>query len=282
MTKAATAVQPRQEEQLPAGLMEEMMEHADKGVSRAQQDNLVPLIYVLQANSPQVNRHRDDYIDGAQPGDIWMRNSSEPIVKGDVGFLFQPCYYWKEWVEWTPRDEGGGGGAGFRGRHPNRETDDPADPDVPDVADARSERDPDTGQMLWSRPNGNDLVLTRCYAGYALRDGAVPEPFIVPFTSTGHTTARKWMSKIGNKIAPNGRNVLPIFGFLYHLRTRFRRNAKGEWYVLDVDDAGMVRDVESLHRGAALHEAFKSGEKRGEAPVVQEGAAADPTAGGKI
>ena len=70
---------------LPAALADMMEKDAGKGVSTAQEDNLVPLIYVLQANSPQVNKRDERYIEGAEPGDFWLRNAPQPIVKGAEG-----------------------------------------------------------------------------------------------------------------------------------------------------------------------------------------------------
>ena len=70
---------------LPAALAAMMEKDAGKGVSTAQEDNLVPLIYVLQTNSPQVNKRDERYIEGAEPGDLWLRNAPQPIVKGAEG-----------------------------------------------------------------------------------------------------------------------------------------------------------------------------------------------------
>src|SRR3972149_2403505 len=68
-----------------------MKADAGQGISTAPEDNLVPLIYVLQATSPAVKKGDPSRIDGAEAGDFWLRNSSEPIVRGEDGLLFQPC-----------------------------------------------------------------------------------------------------------------------------------------------------------------------------------------------
>src|SRR5258708_4431967 len=59
------------------------------GLSKDQADNLIPFIYVLQPLSPQVMKGDAARIEGAEAGDIWLRNG--PVIKGEDGMLFQPC-----------------------------------------------------------------------------------------------------------------------------------------------------------------------------------------------
>jgi hypothetical protein len=248
---------------VPAGIAELAKTRAGQGVSKAAQDNLVPLIYVLQGLSPQTDRRKPEYIEGAEAGAFWLRNSSVPIISGETGFVFQPCWYQKGWLEWLPRDEGGGGGGGFAGRWENIEK---GSEDVPECPDARFEADERTGQKSWTRPNGNDLILVREHAGFVIHPDRPPEPFIVPFTSTGHTASRKWMSKIKGKLLPDGSDAYPAYCFLYRLKTVYRKNSFGEWYMIDVDDVGPIESDVDFHRGAALFDAFNKGEKVAEAP----------------
>src|SRR6202035_3091033 len=57
----------------PAALADRMKADAGRGVSTAQEDNQVPLIYVLQPLSPQVDKRSEQYVEGAEPGDLWLR-----------------------------------------------------------------------------------------------------------------------------------------------------------------------------------------------------------------
>src|SRR4249920_1685670 len=93
---------------VPDFIKDQAKAHVGKGSSTDQADNIIPLIYVLQGLSPQVNSRNDAYIKDAQAGDIWLRNAPKEIVKGTDGFRFQPVAFRKEWVEWVPRDDGGG------------------------------------------------------------------------------------------------------------------------------------------------------------------------------
>lgn len=236
----------------PAFLKERMAQDAGKGVSTDQADNQVPLIYVLQKGSPQVDPESNDYIQGAQAGDIWLRGAPNPIVKGSVGVPFQPCYFSKDWVQWVPREAG----KGFVGRTPER------------PAEAKQIKDPTKpNKIIWRLPNGNDVVETRNHAGWVMADFGVM-PYVIPLSSTGHTVSRNWMFQMNTKKDDTGKTV-PSFATKYLLKTRRRENKDGTWYILDVHDAGYVETAEDYERGKKLFEAFASGEKQAAVPEAE-------------
>lgn len=229
---------------VPDFLKDQVSRDAGQGVSTDREDNLVPLIYVLQSNSPQVDSNTQAYLEGAKPGTIWLRNYSSPLVDGAEGILFQPCYFSKDWVEWVLRSAGGG----FVGRHEEK---------PPDAVEKPDPQNPK--KMRWLLPNGNEVKETRYHAGYVVtKDGAVP--FVIPLSSSGHTVSRNWMFTMMSKRTPDEK-IVPSYACLYRLKTRQRSNAQGKWYVLDVTDAGYVTTAEDYARGKSLHDAFVSGEK---------------------
>jgi hypothetical protein len=247
----------------PAALVGAMQADAGKGVSTAQEDNLVPLIYVLQTNSPQVNKRDERYVEGAEPGDIWLRNATHPVIKGEEGFLFQPCHFTKDWVEWVPRDNGGG----FVGRH------DAAPADVKEVKDPAN---PNRVKYKYFRPNGNEVKETRNHMGYAVTaDGALA--YAIPLTSSGHTVSREWMGLMNRQRIPGSGEKPASWAVYYKLRTKQRHNKDGDWFVLVAENAGgggepmWVPSLADYERGKALHEAFASGAKKAEAPAENEG-----------
>lgn len=239
-----------------AALAGKMKGDAGKGVSTAQEDNLVPLIYVLQSGSPQVKKGDPSRIDGAEAGDFWLRNAGEPIIKGETGILFQPCYFTKDWVEWQPNR------GGFVGRHAK----------LPD--DAERQEDPrNPNKVSYVRENGNEIVETRYHVGYVLTEnGGGAQPFILPLTSTGHAVSRQWMFMMNSKQLDDGTKI-PSWGCLYRLKTKVRTNTMGSWFALTVEDAGYIDSETDYDRGAALYQAFSSGAKKAEAPVGAEGGA---------
>jgi hypothetical protein len=230
---------------LPPELAGLMAEDRGKGLSQSQEDNLVPLIYVLQALSPQVMTRNAEYIEGASPGDFWLRFAANPIHKGEEGIEVQPCFFAKDWIEWIPRSKGGG----FVARHASR----PAD-----VVETSDSQNPNKVRLV--RPNGNELVETRNHIVRVFTEsGAVP--YVLPFSSTGHSTSRQWMFMMNN------RSGVPSFGRRYRLTTKERTNPLGTWFGVEVKDIGWV-SVEDYAEGKKLYEAFASGAKRAEEPIV--------------
>lgn len=252
-------------DQLPSFLQEAAARDAGKGVSQAAEDNIVPLIYVLQSNSPQVNRRGPDYIDGAKDGDLWLRNSGIPPVDGDKGLLFQPCHFSKEWVVWSPRKTG----LGIQGRFAECPPE-AVEKEVPD------EEDPTKTRKKWVMPNGDECIETRYHVGFAViedQDGAPTGqalPFVIPFKSTGHTTSRTWMFMMNGKMI--GSSAAPSWACLYRLKTKQRTNSSGTWNAITVEDAGWVQSQADYDRGAKLHAQMISGEKIVETDDTPEGA----------
>lgn len=235
---------------------------AGKGTSQKAEDNIVPLVYILQTNSPQVNRRSEAYIEGAEPGDIWLRHSPTPIVKGTEGIIFVPCFWWKDLVEWIPRDAGGG----FVGRHAY-ELDAKGEPVLP--ADTTIERDKTNPQKVrFVRQNGNELVLTANHAGFVVLPDGKWLPYVIPLKSTGLTVSRQFMFQMNSKRTRDGR-VLPSFSHRYKMVTRHRKNKEGEWFVPEFLDGQMLtNDDKTLYlEGRSLEQAFASGAKVAEEEV---------------
>lgn len=230
----------------PGPLADLMKEDVGKGLSQAQEDNLVPLIYVLQALSPQVSTRNNAYLEGAEPGMFWMRNAAEPLVDGEEGIVVQPCYFTKAWNEWVPRAKGGG----FIARHA----------DCPkDAEQVEDQNNPN--KIKFMRPNGNEVIETRNHVIRVLTKSGHAVPFILPFSSTGHTTSRQWMTMM------NDYGGAPSFARKYRLKTRERSNAAGTWFAIDVKDEGWVTPEEYL-AGRKLHDQFVEGTKVAEAPAA--------------
>lgn len=218
-----------------------------RGVSTAQEDNLIPLIYVLQAQSPQVLKKNQAYIQGAEAGDIWLRNASEPIIKGETGMEFQPCFFSKDWVEWIPRDDGGG----YVGRHAT----------LPEDA-KRIEDKKNPKKVRFTSPRGTEYVETRYHVGNVIRGNKLI-PFVIPLSSTGHNFSKQWMFMM------NGHDGADSFARKYRLFTKGLSNQQGDWFGWDVEDLGWV-DERTYKAGEALFTAFAQGAKTMEAPEHRE------------
>lgn len=251
----------------PGRLAKKMQASAGKGLSTSPEDNLVPLAVILQSNSPQCLKRNPAYIDGAEAGMIWLKNAPDPLVDGEEGFLFQPCYYdHLHWVEWVPREAGGG----FVARHESLPNDAKQVPDP---------KDPEGKKMIWKRPNGNDLVQTRSYSGIIYRQGHA-FPYAIPLSSTNHQFGRALMTQLNQQQLEDGERA-PIFSSLAHVVTRFRQNTRGDWFAFELAGIEWLPDSpegEQMYAaGEALFNAFDSGQKQAARPETEheEGSGGD-------
>lgn len=256
----------------------QIKEDAGKGTSTLARDNIVPMIYVLQALSPQVNKRNPNFLEGAEAGAIWLRNSSMPIVSGDVGFAFQPCHYSRDIVEWIDRDSGGG----FVARHPFASPDESMEEAVKRLrGDVRPSKKEGSKRIEYWLGN-HELKETRYHAGFvhggyfALENfPGLMMPYMLPLSGSGHQVSREWMFMMNQHTFPGQPDkVLAPWSRLYHLKTRPRTNSAGqEWSMFTVtDDIGWVpgfpKDLGVYNRGKQLFESFERGEKQAEAPIA--------------
>jgi hypothetical protein len=245
---------------VPAFMQERMEQDAGKGVSKDAEDNVVPLMYVLQTNSPQVNSRDEAYLKGAVGGDIWLRNALNPVVPGQKGVLFQPCCFYKDWVEWVPRSEGGG----LVGRFAERPKEAVEKPDTENPK-----------KMVWTLPNGNHVVETRYHVGYAILEDGVVIPYVIPMKGSGHSVSKQWMFLMGQKCNAKG-DAYPSWSSTYRITTELKKKGGDSWFVFHIEDNGFVSSMEDYERGARLNAAFMAGQlKAAEDTEADEKPAAD-------
>lgn len=258
------AVTQAQARQLPAEMLEELEQQANAGLSKDAADNLIPLIYVLQSLSPQVNPRNPDYVEGAQPGMLWLRGVG--VFDGESeGLEMQPCHFGQVVNEWIPRDQGGG----FVARHLER------------PEDAERVTDPQNPKRIgWRSRRGTQYVDTREHV-VRVRIPGEPErwmPFVLPFSSTGHTVSRGWMTMMNAELLPSG-NSAPSYACSYRVRTKFTKNAAGEWFKLEIDPLGFL-DPQQIREGKKIHDAFAAGEKQVDAGGYADDAVGDDVGDG--
>jgi hypothetical protein len=238
------------EPQLPAEQEEYLAlteQYAERGVSFKAEDQLVPLIYVLQALSPQVEKRGDNYIEGAEAGDFWLRNSLNPIRNGEEGIITVPVDMIRTWIEWLPNR------GGFVARHPEPPT---------DMVAKTIRTDDGNEREVMMRGNGNLIVDTREF--YLMVDG---DPYVFPCSSTKHTFARSWQTMFHRFKHPTTGKILPAFAHRYRISTVPQSNVKGKWFGLKFEDAGASSLVE-LKAAIAFSDAIVKGERKAEAPIA--------------
>src|SRR5678815_5397165 len=95
-----TAVAKAEEQKLPQ-IQEE--DYADRYSGEGTVKNIdpskliIPQVRILQGQSPQVKKNNVNYVEGAEPGMIFLSASVPPLVSGDEGILFQPCAFQSRW-----------------------------------------------------------------------------------------------------------------------------------------------------------------------------------------
>lgn len=259
-----------------------MRQDAGDGVSTAAEDNIIPLIYILQAQSPQALKQKPEYIKGAVAGNIWPRGTKVLIDGEETGLPVIPVAFKKSWVEWRP-DRGG-----FAGRH---------DYDATSETKGRPEgaewvEDPKKkGRGAWELPSGNNVVETREHAVLALINGNWTGA-VVSMSSTNHTSSRMWMGLMKDKRIPILKDGVPTGGYtedrapayayVYCLKTVAKSNDDGDWYGWEAEDGmgdGEETFITSIDNGASLYRQarqlaadFKSGAKVADAPAEQDSA----------
>lgn len=257
------------------------------GLSDDQSDNLVPLIYLLQPLSPQCLKGDAQRIENAESGDIWLRNADPPIIKGEEGMLFQPCFFYKDLVEWVPNR------GGFVGRHdiacmPHKELDGNGKPymtkwsgTLSDVKEIPDEERPNAPPRFVRSSNNNEIVETRYFVGNVYPKLGQPLPYIIPLSSTGHTFGMGFMTQMRSQSIPAtaktiaqgvaGDPIRDAWAVLYRLKPKMKTNALGSWYqytaqretdVYTINEENEELAFAIYARGKALYESFLSNEKK--------------------
>ena len=251
-----------------------MRQDAGRGVSTAAEDNIIPLIYILQAQSPQALKQKPEFIKGAVAGMLWPRGTKTLIDGEETGMPFIPVAFKKVWNEW-----GAERGDGFFGQHPYDATDEnKGRPESTWIEDPKK-----PGKGKWEMENGHILVETRVHAGLGLIDGNWTG-CVVSMSGSNHTASRAWMGLMKGKKIPGSDDRAPSFAYVYNLKTIARSNDDGDWYGWQVEDGmgdGEVTFLPKIENGIALYKTarqlasdFETGVKVADAPAeMDEGAA---------
>lgn len=229
-----------------------MEQDAGAGVSTDMADNIVPLIYILQAQSPQVLKQKPEFLKNAHgdkkpavAGDIWPRGEQVAWSGEEEGVEVVPVYFDKCWIEWRPNR------GGFVARHKER----PADAEQKALDPQKPDR------MSWVLPNGNIVQESREHVVLVLDKYDTPTPFVVPMSGSNHTASRAWMGLMNRKKTPKG-NKAASFAFKYLLKTIAKSNDDGDWYGYVVEDTGEMVDPEVYLLARDIHNDFAGGKLR--------------------
>lgn len=215
-----------------------MNAEAGRGTSQDMSDNIVPLIYILQALSKPCVKGTPEYIKGAEPGFVWARGTKD-FVDGEEGIQVQPVHFEKCWIEWLPER------GGFVARHKDR------------PAEAKQIEDPKKPEKkIWVMPNGNTVNESREHVVLVHGMYDKPTPFVIPMSGSQHSASRGWMGLMNKKSTPDGKGIAPSYAYVYQMRTTHRTNGKDNWFgwdIVDAGDEGTPMLVTELENGAEAY-----------------------------
>lgn len=210
---------------------------AGQGTSQAAEDNLVPFISVLQANSPQCKPKNEKYIEGAAEGKFYITDTRE--IADSI--IFVPVALQKKINEWVPRDDGGG----FVAAHDK----------MPDGA----KPDPENERLYWTADRKHQLIDTRYHYGLLVNpQSGAARPAVITLKGTGHSVSRAWMVQMNQRTV--GGVIAPSWFTAYELTTVSRSNSKGDFAVIATKPLGWV-PAEMRKMGEALYDMVQKGEK---------------------
>jgi hypothetical protein len=181
--------------------------------NQTQDDQSVPLLIVLQSNSPQCKR---DGIAGAQEGMIF-NTATEELYDGEEGVVFVPATTEHVFIEYRPREQNGG----FVGIHT---------PESQVVVDAKA-RSTKFGD--YKTPEGNELVETfQIYCVLCDEESQEVLGFaVIPCASTKIKPYKAFNNRLrSTMVMENGRRMpARMFANLYRMTTWQDHNANGEF-----------------------------------------------------
>jgi hypothetical protein len=201
---------------MPAELLDRFADDSGLGISTRPEDQQMPMAVVLQSNSPVVDRRSEAYLDGAEAGLIWLRNTADPFHES-IGAI--PCGMRTAWVEWLQNRQG------YVARHDQLPEDATA---VPSTSGRR-------------RPvlvrNGGETVIEETRELFILVGG---QPFMLPCSSTKNSFAKRWQTYFHQFRHPRTGSILPSFSRKYRLFTVPVSNQLGRWFGLEFADLGWI------------------------------------------
>jgi hypothetical protein len=247
-----TAVAKAKETAVSADVMDDIFDMAGEGTSFDSSEMQIPFIRVLQALSPQLNKKKPEYIEGAAQGDLFNTVTGEHW-KGEEGVTVIPCFQTTKYLEFVPRDMGGG----FKGEIP-------ANSSILQQTTRNGSK-----EML---PSGNELVKSDQHFCLVLGDDGSYQPAVIDMKSTQLKVSRRWKTQIAMQKAKHpttGAMTTPsVFATMWKLTTTEESNDQGSWNNYQVEKIGLVPSRDLLLEGKAFRDSVMAGEVKA-APEAQ-------------
>jgi hypothetical protein len=225
-------------ENLPAVQGVDLEADAGSGMEGiSSKDLATPFLMVLQQLSPQLNKQKPEYIQGAEQGEFYNNVTKE---RSKTKILI-PCYYMRRFTEWRPRAKGGGMVADYGSNEECL------------AKTKKNERGKDV------TPDGNEISQAGTYFCLDYNEEHKSfEKVVVSLQSTQLKKARRWntlASSIQLTSAKTGKIFTPALYYMSYMATTVpESNDSGSWYGWKIEQ---YKPVPQLPNGDQLYMAAK-------------------------
>ena len=247
----SNAVAKAKSAELSTDVLDDIFETAGDGASFDSSEMQIPFVRILQALSPQLNKKKPEFIEGASSSDMYNTVTGQ-YWDGEEGVVVVPCYQTTKYLEFVPRDQGGG----YMGEIPAN------DPIL-----QRTSRE-GSKEIL---PHGNELVKSDQHYCLVIDEDGGFQPAVVDMKSSQLKVSRRWKTQIAMqkiKHPKTGAMVTPaVYATMWRLSTTEESNDQGTWGNYQIAKESLVTDRDILMEAKAFRESIMAGEVK---------AAADP------
>lgn len=251
----STAVANAKETAVSTDVMDDIFEFAGEGTSFDSSEMQIPFIRLLQPMSPQLNKKKPEYIDGARSSDIF-NNVTSQYWDGEAGIKVIACYQTTKYLEFVPLEMGGG----FRGEiSPNSHL-------LQQTSRAGAR------EIL---PNGNELVKSDQHFCLVVEEDGSFQPAVIDMKSTMLKVSRRWKTQIAMQKVKNPKTGVlmtpPVFATMWRLYAVEESNDKGSWSTWGVEKVGLLTDRDLMMEAKTFRDSIAAGEVKA-APEADESA----------
>jgi len=240
----ANAVATKKNAELSTDVLDDIMDFAGEGAAFDSSEMQIPFVRLLQPLSPQLNKKKSEYIEGASSGDAF-NNVTGQYWDGEEGITVVPCFQTTKYLEFVPRDMGGG----FSGEIA------PTDPVL-----QRTERQ-GSKEIL---PTGNELVKSDQHFCLVLDEDGMFQPVVIDMKSTQLKVSRRWKTMISMNRSKHPKTgalfTPPVFATTWKLHSVEESNDQGSWSNWAVEKVGLVESRELLLEAKAFRDSVVAGE----------------------
>ncbi len=208
------------------------------GIIDASRDLAIPYINILQPGSPQINKTKAEFIQGAVAGQFYNTVTQEL----SDSIMVIPSHYHLKYVEWVPREKGGG------------------------LVQAHSAESGILGKTMKEGnkdilPNGNYIATTAYHYVIALTSSG-PQNAVISMTATQLKKSRRWNSLMLSRKVQGAKGMFtpPSYAYVYKLTTVGENNDQGSWFGYNIELSEMVSDPLIYDQAKAFARAASSGE----------------------